>query len=293
MKSIKRTFIPGSEWLYIKLYMGNNTADKILSTHILYIITQLTQKNLIKKWFFIRYVDTDFHIRLRFLRQDESSINDILMLLYKHLSPLINDNLIWRVQLDTYNRELERYGNELIELSETIFYYDSNCILSIIKNLQDKSDNYRWMIALKMIDYLLSDFSYDIKSKKEIIEGVSNSFKNEFGFNQYNSKQFNSKYRENRKNIEMALSGDVTDIIFEKMCIPIEKKSKKIMLIVPDFEKEVKRLGIIKNDLILSYIHMILNRLFKSKNRIYELVIYDFMRRYYESEIARNRYMIQ
>lgn len=39
--------------------------------------------------------------------------------------------------------------------------------------------------------------------------------------------------------------------------------------------------------LLTSYIHMMLNRLFKSKNRIYELVLYDFLRRYYASKIAR------
>ncbi|WP_444332737.1 lantibiotic dehydratase C-terminal domain-containing protein [Parabacteroides johnsonii] len=32
------------------------------------------------------------------------------------------------------------------------------------------------------------------------------------------------------------------------------------------------------------YIHMTMNRLFRTENRLYELIIYDFMRRYYMSK---------
>ena len=38
-----------------------------------------------------------------------------------------------------------------------------------------------------------------------------------------------------------------------------------------------------------SYIHMTMNRLWADKNRMYELVIYDFLVRYYKSYIAREK----
>jgi hypothetical protein len=41
--------------------------------------------------------------------------------------------------------------------------------------------------------------------------------------------------------------------------------------------------------LLLSYIHMMMNRLFMAKNRMHELIIYDFIRRYYTSENAKAR----
>ena len=44
------------------------------------------------------------------------------------------------------------------------------------------------------------------------------------------------------------------------------------------------------NDLMASYSHMLINRLFKSKQRTHELVLYDFLHRYYKSEIARRKY---
>ncbi|MCP5106131.1 MAG: hypothetical protein GY950_22285 [bacterium] len=44
------------------------------------------------------------------------------------------------------------------------------------------------------------------------------------------------------------------------------------------------------NDLMGSYSHMMINRLFKSKQRLHEMTLYDFLHRYYKSEIARRKY---
>ncbi len=58
----KRSFIPGSEWIYYKIYCGVKTADKILTETIKPLVEQLKMLNLIEKWFFIRYSDPDTHI---------------------------------------------------------------------------------------------------------------------------------------------------------------------------------------------------------------------------------------
>ena len=42
--------------------------------------------------------------------------------------------------------------------------------------------------------------------------------------------------------------------------------------------------------LLTSMIHMSMNRWFRTKNRLHELVVYDFIFRYYTSEIAKKRY---
>ena len=44
------------------------------------------------------------------------------------------------------------------------------------------------------------------------------------------------------------------------------------------------------NNLMSSYIHMTMNRLFKSKQRIHEMVVYDILFRYYKSELAKQKY---
>ena len=292
MKEMQRAFIPGSKWIYFKLYTGYKISDIVLSEKIFVIINNLKRKNLIDKWFFIRYTDPEHHIRIRLLMRDESCIGNIINLFYKNLHPFSENNLIWKIQIDTYNRELERYGNTLIKEAESIFCIDSEYSLYTIRKLNKmKNENYRWMIALKMIDSFLSDFSLEITQKQQLMKNVSDSFKVEFGFNQYNSKQFNVKFREHKSTLEAVLNNAITDK--EYLCLVefIKNKSRKLLPVIAQIREKLKKQKNIPLDsLLLSYIHMMLNRHFRSKNRLHELILYDFMYRYYTSEIAKQNY---
>ena len=42
-------------------------------------------------------------------------------------------------------------------------------------------------------------------------------------------------------------------------------------------------------ELAVSHLHMTLNRLFKARQRTHEMVIYDFLYRYYKSFVARTK----
>lgn len=292
---IKRTFIPGSEWIYFKIYAGSKTLDNILLQDISYIVNKLNKLKVIEKWFFIRYADPDSHIRVRFFINDPKYIGEVISLLHTRLGYLVKSNSIWKIQLDTYNRELERYGYDLIEDSESIFCQDSECILEILKLIkQFQNENYRWMTALIMIDSLLSDFFLNLESKFRLMETVSNSFMLEFGFNKFNSKQFNSKFREKKYIIESVLNNEIKDENFHKLSKYVTKRSKSLEPMVKQLQIKLARQRDFQlENLLQSYIHMMLNRLFMSKNRVHELVLYDFMRRYYISEISKIKYIVK
>ena len=288
MSFVQQTFIPGSQWVYFKLYTGEKTADDILINVITPALKKLQKYNILEKWFFIRYSDPDFHLRIRLLIHNTQYVGETLFLLSQKLERWNNDHLLWKVQLDTYNRELERYGKHLIEEAESVFYADSECILSIIKKLNG-NENHRWMIALKLINELLSDFGLNITEKQKLMENVSKSYKTEFGFNEFNSKQFNSKFRENKKTVESVLNNTIQEKEFISLFQSIKKRSKELAPIVERIKmKSNKEKGV--NELLKSYLHMMLNRLFRSKNRMHELILYDFMFRYYTSEIAKEKY---
>ena len=288
MSNIRRTFIPGSRWVYFKLYTGQKTADDLLTQEIAPIIKKLQKEHVIEKWFFIRYSDPDFHLRIRFLMCDSKYIEEIIQLIYKKIEKWNDNHLIWRVQIDTYNRELERYGEHLIEEAESVFYADSECILSIIQKLKG-NEHYRWMIALKLINEFLSDFGLNLEGKQKLIEEASKAFKTEFGFNEFNSKQFNTKFRENKKTVESVLNNDFNEKDFISLFEPIKKRSKQLKPIIGQIKSKLRKEDNM-NELLRSYLHMMLNRLFRSNNRVHELILYDFMFRYYTSEIAKEKY---
>ncbi len=64
--TVQRTFPPGSEWLYAKLYTGTATADQILRDVIAPLVAEVLGSGAAERWFFIRYGDPDWHVRLRF-----------------------------------------------------------------------------------------------------------------------------------------------------------------------------------------------------------------------------------
>jgi thiopeptide-type bacteriocin biosynthesis protein len=295
MNMAQRSFIPGSQWLYVKIYSGVKTVESLLIKEIYSLIVMIEKQQWVDKWFFIRYADPDTHLRIRFLLKDRQYTSNILNLFHKKLNQLMQENIIWKVQIDTYNRELERYGSSLIEEAESIFWIDGETVLSIIKKLSIYgNEHYRWMICLKMIDCLLSDFSFTITGKQQLMETVSHAYKIEFGFNEYNSKQFNTKFRENKTVIESIFNDTIDDKNFLSLYRFIRVRSQRLIPIVELIKKklEKKNVDLSLNNLLASYIHMMINRLFLSKNRVYELILYDFMRRYYTSEIAKVKYNI-
>jgi len=285
MKKTQRTYLPYSEWTYIKIYAGNKTIEKILVEDIPVIINRIKKKYLIDKWFFIRYADPDFHVRIRFYSKNGQNTGQIIRVVNDRLYKWIKSGIVWKIQLDTYNRELERYGSELIEEVESIFFFDSECILSILKKLGD-NEIYRWMIALKLIDTLLSDFLFDTEKKQKLLDMLSKSFKIEFGYNEFNSKQFNRKFRENKKIVESVLNNNIIEDDFNKLCKPIKNRSKALRSVVEQLYCKTEKLKVSETvvSLLSSCTHMMMNRLFMSKNRMHELVLYDFLRRYYTSE---------
>ncbi len=287
----KQDFIPGSEWLYYKLYTGVKVADSILKNEIATIISILKKKNLIEKWFYIRYSDPDFHLRIRFKPTNNKNIGEIMTIFYQFINPLYNDNLIWKISIDTYSREMYRYDKLLINDTESLFCVDSDFSLAILKQLTlTRNEDSRWLTAILMIDSLLNDFEYGTVEKCNLLKRLNSSFKTEFGFNEFNSKQLNTIFRKKKYLIERLFDNsnhtEFKSLIstLDSRSIEIEQVAKAIKAKIVDSTKNI-------DDLISSYIHMMLNRHFRNKNRIYELVIYDFLRRYYESAIAKVKYL--
>jgi thiopeptide-type bacteriocin biosynthesis protein len=85
------------------------------------------------KWFFIRYSDPAWHVRARFHGQPERLRQEVWPTLQSALAPMLEDGRVWRLQLDTYKREVERYGGAKgSALSECVFHADSEAAAEIV-----------------------------------------------------------------------------------------------------------------------------------------------------------------
>jgi thiopeptide-type bacteriocin biosynthesis protein len=278
----KRVFYPGSEWLYLKIYTSFKNADKLLINNISCFIGRLLEKGVIDKWFFIRYSDPESHLRLRMRLRSPFNFTNIFSEFSKIFDHELNENSIWNIEIDTYKREIERYGDFRINEVESIFLIDSECILSLLKSIVNSQDmeNIRWLFGFSIINNYLNAFSYNINDSVRLIRIISDSFIREFGFLgiEY-TKQLNDKYREKRKIIEQSIYKNNSQLniyysIIEKHAINISIVISKMDLVDTD-------------NLLISLIHMSMNRLFLSDNRSNELVLYYFALKFYVSEKAK------
>jgi len=128
----KRTFTIGDEWLYFKVYTGFKTADTLLTDTVFPLSQYFLKENLIDHWFFIRYSDPQFHLRIRFHAPKKEDIAYVIHHFNKTFQDYVNQNLVWKIQTDTYQREMERYNPELIEHSEKLFHLSSEMICKTI-----------------------------------------------------------------------------------------------------------------------------------------------------------------
>ncbi|WP_299834417.1 thiopeptide-type bacteriocin biosynthesis protein [uncultured Tenacibaculum sp.] len=285
MKKIDK-IIPLDNWIYFKLYTGYKTSDLILNEIVSEIIEKYEANGSIIKWFFIRYFDKGHHLRIRFEFSNDINLN----LIFKDLNYLFNffreKYLIQKIEIDTYQREIERYGGyQKIGYSEKLFHEDSKMIIKYIRLSKNKNNpNLRWLFALSSVDYLLSDFGYNLNEKYELITELGLYFKEEFGNSKGLKEQLKIKYRENKDNInKYFLTLDSQYINFKSI---LEIRSKGIKEI---FDTETINDKNLKDHLLTSFIHMSLNRLFQAKNRTYELVCYDFLTMYYKSKIKKEQ----
>src|SRR5207247_2154317 len=115
----------------------------------------------------------------------------------------------WRVQLDTYEREVESYGgnNKSIEIAERIFHIDSEAVLNILKLIMDEGDpDTRWHVTICGIHKLLCDFGLDIHNRIQILIGLVEGLKNKFNCDNFIEEQLSMKFRSKRELIENSLS---------------------------------------------------------------------------------------
>jgi thiopeptide-type bacteriocin biosynthesis protein len=289
----QRTFSIGSEWLYYKFYAGIKTADKLLAEVIRPLTEELIEKKYIDKFFFIRYTDPENHIRLRFHFSDLTKIGFVISFVYKAIEPYLQEGLISKVQTDTYNRELERYGINSMEIAESLFYIDSVVTLNLLDLIDGaEGEVIRWQFAIRSIDDLLTNLKFNSTEKLQLLEDMKTAFFREHGESKELKLQLDAKFRTERKLVEDILDRSQDEAREIQPIIELlEWKKEQVQ---PLAEKIIElnkanQLQVELKELTSSYIHMLLNRLFMARQRTYEMVVYDLIYRYYKSMAGREK----
>jgi thiopeptide-type bacteriocin biosynthesis protein len=290
---VVKSYPPGSEWLYARLYTGSSTADQVLREVVAPLTRLLARGEIAESWFFLRYGDPEWHLRVRFAGDPERLWTKGLPHFKKILEPLLADGRVWRFELSTYQREIPRYGGaEGIELAERVFHADSEAVLAIVETLAgDAGADARWRLAFRGMDALLDDFGFDLEAKKRLAEIQARSFAGRLGFDESLTSQLAVKLRSVRRTLLQSLERPEDLPHLEPGFAALRRRSAALAPLAAEIRRRAGegRLTVGLEELVPHFIHMFVNRLTRSAGPEHELVLYDFLARIYMSQIARAR----
>ena len=214
-----------------------------------------------------------------------------MLTLYEHVKrifePLIRQKFIWKIQVDTYDRELERYGNNNIELCESFFFINSKFTLDILRILNnDNTKNTRLLIGIFSVIKILDAFKYSLIEKVIFIKEGTESFVSEFNLetNKEIRMGVNKLFRDIVPELDF-LCGIRTNYenreLIDQISIKIDEQTRKLNIINISLRKinSKKRM----DDLMRSFIHMFINRFFSLEQRYEEMRVYIILHKYYNS----------
>jgi len=269
--SVKQFFPPGKEWLYFEIYCHQQRSDMLLSGPIAHFLD--AYKSLIKSWFFIRYNENGYHLRLRILLKDENDGQVLIASFPDYLEEYLSAGLVSDLQLRTYRRETQRYGNDLIEDVERHFSSDSRFVLSLLETNPDAMSKYKFCSDL--VGKLQAEALFEDKGFADVIKMMSDSFNEEHHLEASDFKKLNAQY-------QIYLKSDYSGLT-DSQLIDFDSFTNSFinMLKICDPDRKIQ--------LFSDLLHMHVNRLFNKDQRTHEMVVYYYLLKDVQRRNAMNK----
>lgn len=258
----ERTYLPGSQWLYCKLYIPKPQQGEYLTHYVKQLVQRVSDHGAANSWFFVRYTDPEPHIRLRFNMKETEAIRT-LPIIFAWVQQMQRVGLLQRFVIDSYDREIERYGGSVaIKIAEDFFAAESISDLELLTLSDQRALGGRSLsdVVVLSTSILLSVFGLSDSQQKAWAGRWQSAY-----------KEFASEYRNNRADI-LALFHDYRNTqlrptALQVACSRLECELAPFGQAYQQLEKS-NQLTLPLNDIISSFIHMHHNRLIGIDHRL-------------------------
>jgi class I lanthipeptide synthase len=128
-----RYALPGGRWSYLKLYAPARQHEELIAGPVRELTRVLRERGLVGNWFYVRYGDPEPHLRVRLHALNDEVQGAVLVEAAEWARGLVRLGLVNRMLVDTYVREVERYGGpDAIGALEEVFGVDSELVAGIL-----------------------------------------------------------------------------------------------------------------------------------------------------------------
>jgi lantibiotic biosynthesis protein len=249
---------PGSEWLYAKIYAPAALQDSLIIHHMEPFAANAIGNRSADGWFFIRYADPEPHLRLRFCGEPGQLMRDLMPALCQWAGSLVAAGHCTRYSLDTYEREVERYGGQKgLSIAEQIFVADSTAVAGLLALREVKRISWDGeILAAITVDDLCTALGQDPANRLRWYTSQAGGLKREI------SQEYRYRQAELRSVIGSAnfrysqLGGAVLEEVLSARRLAIAPLAQQLMTLA-----EAGQLANSVDAIYASIVHMHLNRL--------------------------------
>lgn len=283
-RHMPREFATGSSWLYLKLFCTPVAANVLLREVLTPLVSRYAAQ--ISTWFFIRYSHPAPHLRLRFQLTGPFT-GELLTALRAGIAGSDHEQLVRDYQSDTYRRELERYGEQFIEIAEKAFQASSTLLLSWLAyadpELQEK---YLHLFALLTVDKLAGAFIPEAEACQHFFTVRAAAMRAEYADPAATKRLQDNRYRELTPELRDWLDGAAAAALPDPLLTAIndfghQAMESARMTAALDAENRIA--------LLADLIHMHVNRVFPAEQRQHEALLCHVLSKYNQYRVACRR----
>jgi lantibiotic biosynthesis protein len=276
--------VPMDEALYVKLYGGQETLDGRVLPQVAAWVAHQRQQDAIGNWFFIRYAERGWHLRLRvFPRAGQDG--PVLHSLVQLAEDLYQRGWIARFEFSPYERETLRYGGRAhVAANEALFGIDSDLAAAILcgQPFGPGAEPARWSVALLAIDALLRDYGLSLADRLALATRLAAGFRAEFGLPNRQLASLGDWYRRHGREMVAALRCDqrapAWSVSLWRLLDSVSARRRALAGPLRAADPQL--------EMAASQVHMLCNRLFMAQNREFEVLVYDFLARAYRTLVS-------
>jgi class I lanthipeptide synthase len=128
----------GAGWVYFRYYTGVAGADLVVArAHRL--ARSLTRDGAVRGWFFVRYDDSGYHVRVRMRVALPDARGAVVAAMDRLGAALRDEQVVTSVLMDDYVPEVSRYGGPLgLARAESLFAADSDDVAGFVNERPDE-----------------------------------------------------------------------------------------------------------------------------------------------------------
>jgi thiopeptide-type bacteriocin biosynthesis protein len=261
----------------------------VLTEVVAPLIERVRRLGWIDGWFFIRYGDPARHLRVRLHGTPERLGNEVLAALQAAVAPALEDGLLYRLALDTYEREVERYGGlDGVEMMERAAEADADAAIKILSSGSSIPER-RHLAAASLASLYACSTLYPAGQHRccAVLSEPSTR-----GFTGPRAKLLGKQERAERAQVaDVVAAVDRFEVGSDPAIDALHERAERLTPILQRLRVLADE-GVLErplDDVVCSFAHMFVNRLLRDGGGLDELRVHDALARVYEGRLARER----